>query len=299
MIRWFARNSIAANLLMITLLMLGTYSIMTQTKVEIFPSTDPDLIRVTVPLRGATPEDAELGLAVLIEEAVDGLEGIKKLTSRSVEGSTAVTIEVDADYEPREVLDEVKTRVDAINNFPADAERPVISLAQRRWSVISVVVSGDYPELEIRTYAEKVRDDLLRMPGVSQVSLDAVRRYEIAIEASQDRLRDFELTLADLANAVRASSIDLSAGNVRTEGGDVLIRSKGQAYRRAEFENIVVRTNPDGSILRIADVATVDDGFQEDSVRTLFDGEFAAFIDVDVTEFTVRIVHGGLRGCLR
>jgi multidrug efflux pump subunit AcrB len=281
MIAWFARNDVAANLLMVTVILLGGYALLYETAIEIFPSIEPETISVTVPLRGATPEDAELGLATRIEEALDGLDGIKKITSISVEGSARVLVEVDEDNDPRVLLDEVKTRVDAINTFPAEAEKPVISLAQRTHEVISVVVSGAYSEEEIRTFAERVRDDLLRMPGISQVSLDAVRRYEIAIEASQDRLREYNLTLADLARAIRESSVDLSAGNVRTQGGDVLIRSKGQAYRRAEFESIVVKTNPDGSIIRVGDIATVKDGFQEDTVKTLFDGEYAAMVEVD------------------
>ncbi len=280
MIAWFARNDVAANLLMITVLLLGGYALLYETAVEIFPTTDPETIRVSVPLRGATPEDAELGLAVRIEEAIEGLDGIKRMTSTSVEGSSTVWIEVDEDSDPRVVLDEVKTRVDAINTFPAEAEKPVISLAQRTRAVIDVVVAGDYSEEEIRIYAERIRDDLLRMPGITQVSLDAVRNYEIAIEASQDRLREYNLSLADLAQAIRASSLDISAGNLRTQGGDVLIRSKGQAYRRSEFEQIVVKTNPDGSIIRVGDVADVKDGFQEDAVKTLFDGEYAAVIKI-------------------
>ena len=157
MIRWFAHNSVAANPLMVTLVMLGAYSLLTQTKVEVFPVADPEMISVNVVMRGATPEAAELGIAVRVEEAVEGLQGIKKLTSTAVEGSARVLIEVDDDYDPREVLEEVKTRVDAVNTFPADAERPVISLAQRRHEVINVVVSGEYSEAEIRQYAEKTQ----------------------------------------------------------------------------------------------------------------------------------------------
>ena len=281
MIAWFARNDVAANLLMITVVMMGGYALTYETAIEIFPSSEPQRIRITVPLRGATPEDAELGIAIRIEEAVDGLDGIKKLSSVSIEGSSRVDIEVDEDSDPRVVLDEVKTRVDAINTFPADAEKAVISLVQYRYGVITVVVAGRYTEQEIRTYAENVRDDLSRLPGISQVSLDAVRKYEISIEASQDNLREFGLSLAQLAQAIRESSVDLSAGNVRTQGGDVLIRSKGQAYRRTDFENIVVKTNANGSIIRVVDVAVVKDGFEEDAIKTQFDGEFAALIQVE------------------
>ena len=280
MIAWFARNNVAANLLMVTVLLLGGYSLLYETAVEVFPEFEPDSIRVSVRLRGASPEDAELGLAVRIEQALEGLDGIDKVTSTSLEGAANVLVEVDDGHDPRVVLDEVKSRVDAIDTFPANARKPVIRLAQFTFDVITVVVSGPYSEEEVRLYAERVRDDLLRMDGISQVSLDAVRRYEIAIEASQDRLREFDLTLAQIAAAIRASSIDLSAGNVRTQGGDVLIRSKGQAYRRSDFDAIVVKTNADGSIVRVADVARVLDGFQEDTVKTLFDGNPAALIDV-------------------
>ena len=280
MIAWFARNDVAANLLMATVLVCGLYALYNETAVEIFPSPDPDRISVSVTLRGATPEDAELGLAVRIEEALDGLEGIERIVSSSREGGTRVDIEVDEDYDPRDLLDEVKSRVDAVNTFPVDAEKPVIRLAQRSFDVINVVVSGRQAEDEIRRYAERVRDDLARIPGVSQVALDAVRRYEIAIEVSQDRLRNYGLTLAQVARAIRNSSLDISAGNLRTQGGDVLIRSKGQAYRRSDFEEIVVKTNPDGAIIRVGDVAQVQDGFQEDAVKTLFNGERAALVDV-------------------
>ncbi len=283
MISWFARNSVAANLLMATIILGGFSAINNGVRLEVFPPFDLDTISISVPLRGATPEDVELGVAVRIEEAVQDLEGIDRIISRSVEGNTRVQIEIDSDYDPRELLDDIKSRVDAINTFPADTEKPIISLSVRRFEVISVVVAGDYAEEEIRRFAEQVRDELLRIEGITQAELSSVRRYEIAIEASQDRLREFNITLADISDAIRSSSVDLSAGNVRTEGGDVLIRSKGQAYRRSDFAEIVVKTNPDGSIVRVGDVANVQDGFQEESVRTKFNGRHAAFVDVSRT----------------
>jgi len=281
MIAWFARNDVAANLLMVTVIMGGLYSLTSNLAFEVFPDSDPDVISVSVPLRGATPEDVELGVAMRIEEAVHELEGIDKITSLSVEGNTTVRIEVDASYDPRDLLNDIKNKVDSINTFPADTEKPVVSLASRKHPVIEVVVAGDFSEEEIRLLAEQVRDDLLRLGGITQVQLGSVRKYEIAIEASQDRLREFTLTLADLSRAIRQSSLDISAGNLRTDGGNVLIRSKGQAYHRADFEEIVVKTNPDGTIIRVSDVANVLDGFQEESVDTRFDGSSAAFVRVD------------------
>jgi multidrug efflux pump subunit AcrB len=280
MIAWFARNDVAANLLLVAIVIGGLYSLTSLLKLEVFPEFAVDVISVSVPLRGATPEDVELGVAIRIEEAVQDLEGIDKITSRSVEGGTSVAIEVESGYDARNLLNDIKNRVDSINTFPADTEKPIVSLAQHTHEVISVVVAGNYSEKEIRNYTERVRDDLLRVDGITQIKLDAVRKYEISIEASQDRLRDFNLTLADIARAVQHSSLDISAGNVRTDGGDVLIRSKGQAYQRVEFEDIVVKTNADGSIIRVSDIASVNDGFEEVSLRTGFNGDFAGLIQV-------------------
>ena len=281
MIAWFARNDVAANLLLAVIIVSGMYCLLNETRVEVFPRTELDIIEVSVPWRGATPEDIELGVAIRIEEAVQALEGVEKITSRSAEGVTTATIEVAAGYDAREILADVKNRVDAINAFPVDIEKPVIRLAQFNRSVISVVVSGALSEREIRFHAENTRDELLRLPDITQAALEAVRKYEINVEVSQDRLRDYRLSLAEIAAAIRASSLDLSAGNVRAKGGDVLIRSKGQAYRRDEFENIVVKVNPDGGIVRLGAVASVRDAFEEASLKTSFNGDYAALIQID------------------
>jgi len=279
MISWFARNHVAANLLMVSLLFAGLLSL-SRVPLEVFPSIDPNRIDIQVTLRGSTPEEVEEGIAIRIEEAVQDLEGIEEIRSTSSEGSAWVTIEAEQGYDPRELLADVKSRVDAINTFPVEAEKPVISLAMHRHEVISVAVAGPYSEAEVRQQAEQVRDDLLRLPGVTQVDLDAVRNYEIAIEVSERSLRQYKLALDDVARAIANSSIDLSAGNIKTDGGDVLIRSKGQAYRRDDFDNIVVKTQPNGSLIRVRDIAQVNDGFEESPMRTRFNGKTAAFVEV-------------------
>ncbi len=280
MIAWFARNSVAANLLMVTLLVCGLLSLTLRIPLEVFPSLDPDVISVNVTLRGAIPQETEEGIAIRVEEAVQDLEGIEKITSRSTEGSATISIEVDSRYDPRELLADIKSRVDAINTFPVNAEKPVISLATRRHEVISLAVAGRYSEQEVRAQAERVRDDLLRIPGITQVELDSVRPYEIAIEVSKNTLRTYGLSLADISQAVTNSSLDLSAGDIKTEAGDIVIRAKGQAYRRSDFANIVVLTQPDGSLVRIGDIATVLDGFEESPFRSRFNGKLAAFVEV-------------------
>lgn len=280
MITWFAKNHVAANLLMITLLMLGVFSIKSNIPVEVFPSFASEVVEVKITLRGSTPEDVELGIAIKVEEAVQDLEGIESITSRSVEGSASIQIEAEPDHDVRELLSDVKSRVDAINTFPADIENPIISLRQNQRDVISVTITSEYGEREIREFSEKVRDDLLSLSDVSQVSLEAVRDYEIIIEIKQDKLKQYGLSIAEISSAIKASSQDVSAGNVRTDGGDVLIRSKGQAYSKAQFENIIVKTNIDGSTLNVKDIAKVDDGFGEDPLRARFNGQQGALIDV-------------------
>ncbi|SIQ58367.1 efflux RND transporter permease subunit [Marinobacterium stanieri] len=280
MIAWFARNHVAANLLMVSILFAGLMSLKLNIPLEIFPSFEPDSISVRISLRGATPEDAELSLATRVEESVSDLEGVEEIRSRSVEGGTTVTIEVDKGYDPRELLADVKSRVDEIGTFPAEAEEPVIALATFKRDVITVSVAGDLSEHELRSYAEQVRDDILQLDGVTQAELDGVRSYEIGVEISQDQLRAYDLTLAQVAERISSSSLDLSAGNIRTDGGDILIRSKGQAYSRDEFENVIIKTHPDGSLLRLGDLASVSDGFEETALRTRFNGQPAAMIEV-------------------
>ncbi|WP_394193158.1 efflux RND transporter permease subunit [Pseudoalteromonas atlantica] len=280
MIAWFTRNHVAANLLLISIVLGGLFSISAKLPLEVFPSFVSDRINISVSLRGSTPEDAEKGVTIRIEEALQDLEGIKQISSRSSEGSSQVSVEVDTGYDEREILADIKSRVDAINTFPADAEKPVIGLIQRKREVIAVTVSSDYNEKETLEYAEQVRDDLLRIPAITQVELSGVRNYELAIEVSQDTLRQYDLTLAQISNAIANSSSDISAGNLKTEGGDVLIRSKGQAYRKDEFANIVIKNQADGTIIRLSDIATVNDDFEETPVRTRFNGKQAAFIDV-------------------
>ncbi|MCK8129739.1 efflux RND transporter permease subunit [Pseudoalteromonas sp. 2CM39R] len=280
MIAWFTKNHVAANLLLVTLLLSGLFSLSSKIPLEVFPSFETDMISVGVSLRGATPEDVEQGVTIRIEEAVQDLEGIKQIFSRSSEGSGSVTIEVESGYDPRELLADIKSRVDAINTFPGDAEKPIVALAERKREVIAVTVSSDYGEKETREYAEKVRDQILRLPNVTQVELSGVRDYELAIEVGQDTLRQYSLSLAQISSAIANSSSDISAGNLKTEGGDVLISSKGQAYRKDEFASIVVKNQADGTIIRLGDIATIKDGFEETPVRTRFNGKQAAFIDV-------------------
>ncbi len=280
MIAWFARNHVAANLLMITMLFLGLLSLRFKIPLEVFPTIDRDIVNIAVALPGSTPAETEEGIAVRVEEAIQDLEGVERITSRSMEGAALISVRIDPDYSARDLLADLKSRVDAINTFPATAEKPVIALSQRKREVITVAIYGDQTELEIRQRAERVRDDLLNLDGVTQVELDAVRPYEVAIEVSAASLRQYGLTLAQVSKAVSSSALDLSAGSILTTGGEILVRAKGQAYHRDQFEQIVVLAREDGTILKLRDLASVIDGFEETAMRTRFNGKTAAFVDI-------------------
>jgi multidrug efflux pump subunit AcrB len=281
MISWFTKNHVAANLLMICIVIGGLFSLMTQIPLEVFPSTKAERISIDVSLRGATPEDVEQGISVRIEQALQGLEGIDRVESHSAEGQASVSVYLDNGYDPRDILADVKSKIDAINTFPVDAEKPVVALDQESWGVISVTVSSIYSEIETREFAEQIRDDILRLPDVTQVELDGIRNYEITAEISQKKLKQYNLTIDDVAAIIGRTSVDVSSGNLRTDGGDILIRSKGQGYRRDDFTDIVVVHNPDGSFVFLKDVANIKDDFEENPVRTRFNGKPSVFIDVD------------------
>ncbi len=278
-IGWFARNGVAANLLMVLIVVWGLFALI-DIPVEVFPSLETRSITVTVPYLGAAPEEVEQGVCLRIEEAVQDLEGVDRIRSTAAEGVGTVVVELDADADTREVLDEVKSRVDAIPTFPVETEAPIIREALIRRRVITVAVYGEVGEGALKAAAEEVRDALSDLPGITQVELDAVRPYEIAIEVSEETLRRYGLTFEEVVLAVRRSSIDLPGGAVRARGGEILLRTMGQAYRGEEFDDIVLRARPDGSRLLLGDIAEVVDGFAETDLTSRFDGQPVALVQV-------------------
>jgi multidrug efflux pump subunit AcrB len=280
MISWFARNAVAANLLMVVIIGMGLWALAERVPLEVFPEFERDAVTISMTYRGATPAEVEESLVVRIEEAIADLEGIKEITSNANEGTARVRVELNKGEDPRALLDDIKTRVDAVSTFPDEAERPVYGLAVFRREVISVVVSGDLPEGPLRSLGERVRDDLAALPDVSLVELTAVRQPEIGVEVSERTLDRYGLTFDQVVQAVRRSSVDLPAGSVRTAGGEILLRTKGQAYTGDDFSRIVVRTRSDGTRLTLADVADIRDGFEEEPLDSTFNGRPAVIIEV-------------------
>lgn len=276
---WFAKNSVAANLVMFCIVaggLITSFSI----KMEVFPEFEADIITASVAYLGAAPEEVEEAVCVRIEEAVQDLEGIKKLNATASEGVGTVTIEVMSGYDTRKLLDDVKARIDAISTFPVETEKPVIQEIILRQQVINIAISGDTEEATLKSIGEEIREDLLAQPGITQVTLANARPYEVSIEVSEDALRRYGLTFDEVVRAVRRTSIDLPGGSVKTSGGEILLRSKGQAYRGPEFESIVLRSRADGTRLMLGDVARVNDGFAETDQVARFDGKPTVLLQI-------------------
>ncbi|MGB0291060.1 MAG: efflux RND transporter permease subunit [Luteolibacter sp.] len=280
MIRWFARNDIAANFLIIAILIWGGYSAMNRVQLEVQPALDMGRIDVTVSYRGGSPADIEKAVAIPIENALRGLQGIDSINTDLRSGSAWIRLYTRDGVEPENVIDEVKSRIDRISTLPPETEPPKIHIPDSKmwFDVIKIAVSGNLEIGELQRTAEKVRDDLVNMPEISQSLMQGTRTYEISVEASPQDLRDYGLTFSDLTNAIRRSSVDLPAGKVQTQEGSLTIRSKGQAYDREDFENIIISSR-DGSEVKLGTVATVKDGLDQNRKIMRFNGRPALLVE--------------------
>ncbi len=272
-------NHVAANLLMMVFI-VGGLVMGFSVKQEIFPEVALDMIQVSVAYPGAGPEEVEEGILLKIEESLTGVDGIKQIRSVASEGFGTVIAEMMIGEDPDIALRDIQTEVDRITTFPRDAEKPVITKLLNRMEVISVVVYGDLGERSLREQAETVRDELLNIPQITQVDLMGVRPYEISIEIPEENLRRYDLTTEQVARRVREASLDLPAGSIKTATEEILIRTRARRYTGLEYGRIVIVTNPDGTEVRLDDIAEVRDSFRETDVKALFDGMPAAMVRV-------------------
>jgi len=279
LIDWFIDNKVAANLLMLFILVGGGIT-MIGLKQEVFPNVDPDMITITVVYPGATPEEIEEGICIKIEEEVEGLDGVKKVTSSASENVGVVAVEIFEGEDKQAVLDDVKVKVDAISTFPEDAEKPVITAVEMMKQVINLILSGPADPLTLRKLAQEIRDEIAALPAVSRVELTNAVDYEISIEVSEDALRRYGLTFDDVSRAVRQTSLNLSGGTVKTVGGEILLRSDTQAYVGEDFEEILLLRSPDGTRVKLGDVATVKDEFEDVDQWSTEDGQPALTLTV-------------------
>ncbi len=278
-IAWMAGHSVAANLIMVACL-LGGFLSLRNIKQEVFPNIEIDAVSIRVPYPGASPEEVESGIVLAIEEAVRGLDGVDEVTSVAGEGSGSVTVEVLLGEDVQQVAQDVQSEVDRITTFPEDAEEPRVAVVSHKREVLEVVLYGDAPEMVLHELAERVRDQLLQDPDITQVEVSGLPPLEIGIEVPEENLRRYGLTIDTIASRLRSASVDLPAGGVDTESGEVLVRVKERRDYGREFARVPIITTSDGSQVLLADIATINDSFQDTDRYSTYNGQPAVNLEV-------------------
>ena len=279
----FARNTVFANIVLVLIFLAGGIATMSMIR-ENFPEFSLDMITISVPYPGADPEEVEEGISRKIEEAIEGLEGIKQYTTQSSENVGTAIIEVKEDYDLSDVLEKVKSKVNAISSFPIDAERPIITELMLKDPVMLLYCSGDMSERRIKEWSERIKDEIQQLAEVSQVEIFGAREYEIGIEVSEERLREYGLTFNMVVDAIRRSSLNLAGGTVRTRGEEIRVRTMGRKYTGEALSSIVVLARPEGEIITLDRLAFINDGFTEDPINALINGEPSVLLIVYKTQ---------------
>ena len=278
-ITYVTKYPIWANVLILLVCLAGIMSMFTIKK-SFFPEIDPNVINVQVAYPGASPAEMEEGVVQKIEQAIKGIQGIDETTSVASENSARISIEVNPDYEAELVLTEVKNAVDRINSFPVSAEKPVVYNQKPRGDVIDMIIVGDANLMTLKGYAEGIRNDLLASDLISQVEISGYPDREISIEITEETLIRYGLTFDQVGNAVRFNNRDISSGSLKTSSEELLIRARAKEYDEEGIGNIIVRTNEDGSIIRLSDVASIKAQFADTPNKTLFNGKPAVTLGI-------------------
>jgi multidrug efflux pump subunit AcrB len=280
-IAWFVHNPVAANLMMLVMV-VGGLLVLSGIRQEEFPPIEPEAALISVEYRGASPAEVEESICLRVEEAIEGTPDLDRMTTVAAEGACSVTAELVGGSDVDAAVAEIENRIDAIDTFPVEAEKPQVSKFEMRRGVLKVAISGAIDEGDLKALGQRARDEIAELPEVSQAELKYDRPYEISIEVSEDTLRRHGLDLETVARAVRNSSLDLPGGSVKTEGGEILLRAKGQAYRGAEFEEVVVLTRTDGTLVRLGEIGEVVDGFEDTELRGRFNGDPSVVVIVQL-----------------
>lgn len=279
-----ARNNVFANLALVFILGAGGLATTAMVR-EMFPVFSLDMVTVRVPYPGASPEEVEEGICRKLEEALEGVVGIKEYYTQASEGIGVAIIEIDEDgVDTQVVKSDIRDRIEAISTFPVDAERPIIAETFFRRDVINLSLWGDAEERVLKEYAEEIKSELRALPGISQVELGGLRPYEISIEVSEERLRQYGLSLVQVSDAVRRGSLNMPSGTVRTREGEIKVRTLGRRYTAEEFADLVVLARPDGSIVRLDQIARIRDAFEETAQFGTFNGKRSALVVIQAVE---------------
>lgn len=280
LVAWMAGNPVAANLLMLVVMVGGLGSLGAIPK-EVFPTFPSEVLTITVPYPGSSPEEVEEGIVIKIEEAIQDIVGVKEILSVAREGVAVVTVQLEPGTPMTKALSQVKARVDGIAAFPLNAEEPVVDEILTRTQAMRLSVYGPLQEHQLKELAQSLREEVLLLPGITQVSINGQRDYEISIEVSDSALRRYGLGFTDVVNAVQARSRDLPGGKLRTGAGSITLRSVGQAYTGQEFADLTLISRDDGTRLTLGDVATVRDTFADQPVLSRFNGKPGLTLIVD------------------
>ena len=276
------RNPVFVNILLAMILFGGVASWLLMVR-EVLPAFTFDMVLVQVPYPGADPQEVEEGIAIKLEEAIQGTEGVKNYYTTSREHMAIMRIELVPRSDVQRIKDEITERIRSIPNLPVDAEDPLISEVRIDSRVLSIAVFGDVPERQLKDLAEEIREDLLQEPGISQVSISGARDYEISIEVSEEALQRFGLTLAEVTRLVREASQNYPGGTLRSDGDQIAIRTVDRRYTGQEFANIVLIAGEGGASVRLGDVATVHDGFVDEVIIGRFNGQRTVMVDISKT----------------
>lgn len=276
---WMANNRVASNLLM-ALFIVGGLLMSSSVKQEVFPEIETDTITISVVYPGASPSEVEQGVVLVLEEAAAGVEGVKEVSATAVEGMATIRAKLLTGADRDAALSDMRSAVDQVTSLPVDIERPDVRIQENKQRVVTLIISGEVGETNLKALGEKIRTDLLGDEGITKVELDGVRNPEISIEVDQDKLRRYGLTYEQVAAAIRNASIDLPGGSVKTGAGEVMIRTSERRYTGAEFAEIVVLSTAEGTEVRLKDLGFVIDGVEEVDRESLFNGERAISLQV-------------------
>ncbi len=278
-IAWMARNPVAANLLMMLCIVGGFAAFRTITQ-EVFPDMTLNTVGISVSYPGGTPEEMEQSVCLVVEEAVGSLVGVDEVISVAKEGLGSVTAELLEGVDEVKVYQDIKSEVDRITTFPDGAERPVVTLTARRRTVMTLAIYGDLSDRTLRDLAEKVRDRLLQSDHITQVDLTGTRDLEISIEIPQDELRRYGLTHQSLASVIKTQSREISAGGIKTDSGETLLRMQERRDYGVEFGEAPVLASEDGTVLKASELGTVIDGFEDSDRFATYDGKLAIMLEI-------------------
>jgi multidrug efflux pump subunit AcrB len=283
LIEWWARNSVAANLLMVGIFVSGVIGFSAMER-EMDPQVKFPGLEINVTWPGAAPQEVEEQIVARIEESVSDMDAIEWVRSTSQEGYGGVYILAEQQVDFTQFMNDVKIRVDSIASFPRDIEPPQVRQWVNQQEFIRVAVHGDLTEQKLKRLAEQLRREAAVLPAITIVQLFGVRAEEVSVQVSEEALRRYGMSFNDVATAIRNNSINQSSGSVRTDVGTYQLKVRSQADTEAEFSDIIIRQTSDGGIIRVGDVATVIDGFEDNPILATLNGEPAVLLQVMTTE---------------